>query len=124
MKRRWIGALCGVGWAGICAMGSAHAAAPRKCPLDDFTGRARNDGWIVQELTGEERINFLNHLNDDNGARSNFYPPHLWETVRKGRDDLVHIRVVFLDGGNCMLGNSGEIGFDEFSYLLAPDMGF
>lgn len=114
----------GIALVSILVAGPAYAGAGRNCALADFTGTARNDGWIVQELTDEERLNFLSHLNNDNGARSNFYPPHLWETVRKGRDDLVHIRIVFLDGGNCVLGNSGEIAFDEFSYLLAADVGY
>jgi hypothetical protein len=31
---------------------------------------------------------------------------------------------VFLDAENCILGNSGEIGFEELSLLLVPSVGF
>jgi hypothetical protein len=93
------------------------------CALSAFTETARQNGWLVQELTYEERANFLDHLNHDDGVATNFYPPHLWETVRKS-DERIHIRIVFLDTGNCVVGNSGEIDFEELSYLLSPDVGF
>jgi hypothetical protein len=103
--------------------GSEKAAFTKSCQLGEFTDRAQKSGWLVQELTDEERANFLNHLNRDDGVNANFYPPHLWETVWK-KNDLIHIRIVFLDERNCVLGNSGEIGFNELSYLLAPNEGF
>lgn len=93
------------------------------CRLDAFTGRAQKNGWIAHELTDDERANFLDHLNHDDGVNTNFHPPHLWQTVRK-ENRSIHIRVVFLDAANCVLGNSGDIGAEEFSYLLAPRADF
>lgn len=98
-------------------------AAAQKCRLQNFTDRARSNGWAVQELNYAQRDNFLNHLNHDDGVSTNFYPPHLWETVRRTRQ-AVQIRIVYLDADNCVLGNSGEVAPDELPQLLAPNIGF
>jgi|SRR5665213_288831 len=115
--------LIGLAVASMLCGAATQGAAASPCRLDLFKTRAQTNGWIVQELTYEERLNFLNHLNRDDGVRANFYPPHVWETVRK-KNELIHIRVVYLDANDCVIGNSGEIGFNEFSYLLAPNEGF